>query len=64
MLNTPIINDEQMRAFERDGYLVMRSAFNEDEMALIDTWTRELLALPEESGKHWVFHEENLKGDG
>ena len=64
MLNTPIINDEQMRAFERDGYLVMRSAFNEDEMALIDTWTRELLALPEESGKHWVFHEESLKGNG
>ena len=63
MLNTPIITDEQMRAFERDGYLVMRGAFNEDEMALIDTWTRELLARPEESGKHWVFHEVSLKGD-
>ena len=64
MLNTPVITDEQMRAFERDGYLVMRGAFDEDEMALIDTWTRELLAKPEESGKHWVFHEQSLKGDG
>ena len=64
MLNTPNITDEHMQAFERDGYLVMRGAFNEDEMALIDSWTRELLARPEESGKHWVFHEESLKGDG
>ncbi len=64
MLNTPIITDEQMQAFERDGYLVIRGAFNEEEMALIDSWTRELLARPEESGKHWVFHEQSLKGDG
>ena len=64
MLSTPIITDEQIETFERDGYLVLRQGFNADEMALIDTWTRELLALPEESGKHWIFHEESLKGDG
>jgi|TARA_Y100000294_G_C8487843_1_gene309507 hypothetical protein len=64
MLNTPIITDEHREAFERDGYLVIRGAFNEDEMALIDSWTRELLARPEESGKHWVFHEQSLKGGG
>ena len=52
MLNTPIVTDEHMQAFERDGYLVMRGAFNDDEMAIIDSWTRELLARPEESGKH------------
>ncbi len=57
MLNTPNNTDEHMQAFERDGYLVMKGAFNEDEMALIDSWSRELLAWSEESGKHWVFHE-------
>jgi hypothetical protein len=64
MLNTPIITEEHMEAFERDGFLVMRGAFGEEDIALIDSWTQELLALPEESGKHWVFHEQSLKGDG
>lgn len=64
MLSTPTITDEQKEAFERDGYLVLRQAFDADEMALIDAWTDEVLTLPEESGKHWVFHEESLKGDG
>lgn len=64
MLKTPTITDEQIGAFERDGYLVLRQAFDADDMARIDAWTDELLALPEESGKHWVFHEESLKGDG
>ncbi|MFQ5765026.1 MAG: phytanoyl-CoA dioxygenase family protein [Rhodospirillales bacterium] len=64
MLSTPIITDEQKDAFERDGYLVLRQAFDAAEMALIAAWTDEALALPEESGKHWVFHEESLKGDG
>ncbi|NQU60742.1 MAG: phytanoyl-CoA dioxygenase family protein [Rhodospirillales bacterium] len=63
MLNTPVLTDEQIEAFERDGYLVAPGAFGADEMAKIDAWTRELLAMPEESGKHWVFHEKSLKGD-
>ena len=64
MLSTPTLSDEQIEAFERDGYLIASQAFDAGEMDLIDSWTRELLALPEESGKHWVFHEKSLKGDG
>ena len=64
MLSTPTLSDGQIEAFDRDGYLIVRQAFDAGEMNLIDTWTRELLALPEESGKHWVFHEKSLKGDG
>jgi len=64
MLNTPVLTDEQIEIFKRDGYLVAKAAFGPDEMATIDAWTRELLALPEESGKHWVFHEKSLIGDG
>lgn len=64
MLNTPILSDEQIETFERDGYLIVSQAFNPEEMNLIDTWTREMAARPEESGKHWVFHEKSLKGDG
>ena len=34
-------------------------AFNTGDMAQILRWTEELQALPEESGKHWVFHEKS-----
>jgi 2-aminoethylphosphonate dioxygenase len=64
MLRTPVITDEQLEAFKRDGYLVMRGSFNADEMARIARWTDELVAMPEVSGRQWVFHEKSLKGDG
>ena len=64
MLNTPILSDEQIKTFENDGYLIVSQAFSPDEMKRIDTCTQELVALPEESGKHWVYHEKSLKGDG
>lgn len=64
MLSTPVLSDEQIQTFENDGYLIVRQGFEAEEINLIDTWTRELEALPEESGKQWVFHEKSLKGDG
>ena len=64
MLNTPVLRPEQIESFERDGFLVLEQAFDADEMAHINAWTQELAALPEETGKHWVFHEKSLKGDG
>ncbi len=63
MLHTPVISDEQIDAFKNDGFLVVRQGFDADEMKQIDTWTKELVALPEASGKHWVYHEKSLKGD-
>ncbi len=64
MLNTPVLSTENIEAFERDGYLILKQAFNADEMARIKAWTQDLSALPEETGRHWVFHEKSLKGDG
>ena len=64
MLRTLVITDDQLATFERDGYLVVRSGFSAAEMALIARWTDELAAMPEVSGRHWVFHEKSLKGDG
>ena len=62
MLNTPILSEEQIETFERDGYLIVSQAFTPDEVKRIETWTQELVALPEESGKHWIYHEKSLKG--
>jgi len=63
MLHTPVISDEQIDAFKNDGFLVVRQGFNADEMKQIDSWSKELVGLPEASGKHWVYHEKSLKGD-
>jgi 2-aminoethylphosphonate dioxygenase len=59
MLQTPLLNDEQLAAFKRDGFVVLRNGFNEQEVEQIEKWTCELSGLEEESGKHWVFHEKS-----
>lgn len=61
MLNTPHLTKDDLAAFERDGYLVKRGGFNAEDMASISTWTDEVLAMPEESGRHWVYHEKSRK---
>lgn len=61
MLTTPILTDEDLAAFERDGYLVKRGGLTASDMSTISNWTDEVLALPEESGRHWVFHEQSRK---
>ncbi|MCZ6524644.1 MAG: phytanoyl-CoA dioxygenase family protein, partial [Alphaproteobacteria bacterium] len=60
MLHTPTLSDEQRSDFERDGFVVVRAAFDGDEMRQIEGWTRELAALPEAPDKHWVYHESSL----
>ena len=63
-LSTPILSDDHVNDFERNGYLVVRGAFGATEMSTIDSWCREVLAMREESGKHWVYHEESLTEPG
>jgi 2-aminoethylphosphonate dioxygenase len=64
MLNVPHLSDAQVQAFHDDGFLLLRSAFSADEMVRISSWSDEMLARPEEPGKHWVYHEQSLKNDG
>ncbi len=60
MLQTPVLTDQQVREFGKNGYLVVRSAFSSNETAKIETWTRELTETPEEPGRHWVYWENSL----
>ena len=59
MVTTPVLTDAQIADFERDGYVVVPGAFGADDMAVIERWAREVAALPEEPGCHWVFHEKS-----
>jgi hypothetical protein len=59
MLTTPVLNAEQISDFNKNGYTLVRGAFNNGDMSHILAWTEELQALPEVSGRHWVFHEKS-----
>ena len=64
MLEAPVLTDRDIEKFKRDGYLVLKQAFSVKDIACIDTWIQEIISLPEESGKYWVYHEKSLKDDG
>lgn len=63
MLSPVHLDDADIDAFHRDGYLVKRGGFSADAMAQISAWSDEILNAPEVSGRHWVYHEQS-KRDG
>jgi len=64
MIAVPSLSARQRDDFKKDGFLVVKGGIPGTHMARIQAWTDELLALPEQTGKHWVYHEKSLKGDG
>jgi len=63
-LRTPTLNEDEIARFKADGYLVVRAGFDQNEMRVIDAWAREVEAMPEISGRQWVYHEASLKEPG
>lgn len=61
-LPAPRLDETHLTAFRETGYLVLRGAFDVAAMAHIRRWCDELLALPEQSGRHWVYHEQTGAG--
>jgi 2-aminoethylphosphonate dioxygenase len=59
MLNIPTISKQQIEQFRTDGFLLIKSGFNQEEINNIESWTTELSEMPEESGTHWVYHEKS-----
>lgn len=57
MLDLRPLTEADRAAFARDGYLVMRPGLDADATADLQRWASEVAALPEVSGRHWVFHE-------
>jgi ectoine hydroxylase-related dioxygenase (phytanoyl-CoA dioxygenase family) len=51
------LRGEDISAFARTGYLVLRGVFDAAAMEAVSRWTDELAAAPEESGRHWVYRE-------
>jgi len=64
MIATPVLSYGQIANFHRDGYVVVPKAFDRNDMRTIKQWAAEVENLPEEPGRHWVFHEKSrLNGD-
>lgn len=59
-LTPPTLSEQQIQDFENNGFLVARRAFSEAVMARIIQCCEELIALPEESGRHWIYWENSL----
>jgi hypothetical protein len=64
LLDVPSLSADQVEAFHRDGFLVARHMFAPKDMDTIARWSDELVALPEESGKHWIYWENSLREPG
>ena len=63
-MQIPVLTDEQIESFKNTGYLVAPNAFGMDDMALIERWAGEVEAMPEESGKQWIYWEESQTEPG
>lgn len=63
-LTAPELTESQIASFRRDGFVLVRQAFGAAAAADFGRWAEELTALPEEPGKHWVFHEKSLTEPG
>ena len=63
-MQTPVLTNEQIESFNNTGYLVARNAFSADDMAIIERWAGEVEAMPEESGKQWVYWEDSQTEPG
>jgi 2-aminoethylphosphonate dioxygenase len=54
-----MLTKEQLSDFERDGFLLVKGLYNEDEMRDITAWTEEVTNYPEVPGKYMMYFEQS-----
>lgn len=63
MNHSRIFNEEQLRQFRRDGFLVVRGMYSSEEAREISSWADEVAGYPETPGEHMMYFEQS-KADG
>lgn len=58
------LTDEDLAHFAAYGWVARRGLFSTAEAADIARWTDDLVALPEEPGRHMVYYEDSLTEAG
>jgi ectoine hydroxylase-related dioxygenase (phytanoyl-CoA dioxygenase family) len=57
MKNEAVLSEEQINAFNRDGYLLVKGLYSPAEMQDISDWTEAVANAPEEVGKAMMYFE-------
>lgn len=52
--------EEQVQTFERDGFMIVRGFYDDQEMAQISQWVDELQMYPDAPGKYQRYYESSL----
>ncbi|WP_240761603.1 phytanoyl-CoA dioxygenase family protein [Nitrosococcus wardiae] len=58
------LTEEQIEAFERDGFVVVRGFYDGQEIAQIKRWVEEVQAYSDAPGKYQRYYEDSLAEPG
>jgi 2-aminoethylphosphonate dioxygenase len=58
------LSADQIDAFRRDGFLVLRGLFSPADVGDQERWIDEIATRPPEVGRHMVYYEDSLKEPG
>lgn len=50
---------EQLASMDRDGCLCVPNFLPEAQLSMVAQWVLEIAEMPEQSGRHWIYHEES-----
>lgn len=54
-----MLTKQQIEEFKRDGYVIVRGLYTDDEIRQITEWTEEVTAWPEVQGKYMMYFEKS-----
>jgi len=60
----PQLTPQQLHEFERDGFVLIRNAFEPKEIDQVVSWVNEVQAFPETPGKQMMYFEKSLLAGG
>lgn len=60
LAEAPPLSQDDLDHYARHGWLMRKAMFTPAEARQIARWTDELVALPEEPGRHMVYYEDSL----
>jgi ectoine hydroxylase-related dioxygenase (phytanoyl-CoA dioxygenase family) len=60
----PQLTQQQLHEFERDGFILIRNAFEPKEIDQVVSWVNEVQAFPETPGKQMMYFEKSLLAGG
>jgi ectoine hydroxylase-related dioxygenase (phytanoyl-CoA dioxygenase family) len=59
-MHPQFLSQQQINDFDRDGFLLLRNAFEQKDMEKIISWVNEVQEYPEVPGKHMMYFEKSL----